>query len=322
MKYVAIVGVVLVVVGTLFALSVSLDSPKKIGISTWGSNEDYELNIQGFQDALKSEFGDEEIEFIIKNPNADKLAQVHIMNYFDDQNVDLIYTLTTPGTKIAQEIFNEKPIVFSIVTFPVEAKIVDSMKSSKNNLVGTSNYIDVEEQMKKITENTDVKELAFVHRTHEVNSLIQLSLFENYSEKHQISLIDVSASNLEELEERVNFVIDNVDGVYLACDTLIQTGGDIVTINIATENKKPSFSCVKSGVENGAVFGVVADNYRLGYESGLKAVQILNGEHPSNIQSSFSETQTIFVNKEAAELFEINFEGINTTWEYAGVLEK
>lgn len=322
MKYLAIVFVVLVVVGTLFALSISLDSPKKIGISTWGSNEDYQLNLQGFQDALKSEFGDEGIEFIIKNPNADKLSQLNIVKDFDKQNVDLVYTLTTPGTKIAQEILNEKPIVFSSVTFPVEAKIVDSMKSSKNNLVGTSNYIDAEEQIKKITENTDVKNLAFVHRTHEINSMIQLSLFENYLEKYQISLTEVPASNLEELEERVNFVIDSVDGVYLACDTLIQTGGDIIAINIATENKKPSFSCVKSGVENGAVFGIVADNYRLGYESGLKAVQILNGEHPSNIQSSFPEIQTIIVNKEAAELFEMNFEGIDTDLEYVGVLEK
>ena len=322
MKYVAIAGIIIAVAGIIVALGVSDDSVTKIGISTWGTSFEYDQNIQGFQDAIKSELEEDEIKFIIKNPNADKLAQLAIMNNFDDQNVDLVYTLTTPGTKIAQEIFKDKPIIFSVVTFPVEANIVDSMESSKNNIVGTSNYIDIEEQIKEIVKHSDVKNLAFVHRAHELNSLIQLSLFEKYAERYQINIINISASDLEEIEKSVNYVIDNLDGIYLACDTLIQTGGHEVVINIATEHKKPVFSCVKEGMHLGAVFGLISDSYSLGYESGLKAVRVLNGEEPSDIPSSFPLTHKVMVNKDAAEFLGMEFVDDHSHWIYGGVLER
>ena len=56
--------------------------------------------------------------------------------------MDLVYSLTTPGTAIVKEVLpSDTPIVFSIVTYPADAGLIESFEYSGNNLVGTSNYV-------------------------------------------------------------------------------------------------------------------------------------------------------------------------------------
>ena len=95
-------------------------------------------------------------------------VQREIVQSFIDAEVDLIFSITTPGTLIAKEMTSEIPIVFSVNTFPVESGVIDSLESSSNNLVGTRNYISVERQysaFERIYPNTET--LAFIHHKDE-----------------------------------------------------------------------------------------------------------------------------------------------------------
>lgn len=307
-KIVQIIGVIVVIV--VAAVSLVSISPQEdtiqIGISKWIEDDEYNNNIQGFKNALHEFLPDQDIRFTIKNSNADKTKQLEIAKEFSAGNVDLIYSLTTPGTTIIKKIIHNTPIVFSIVTFPQRAGLVETLESSKNNLVGTSNYMSIERQLEMIVILSDVKTLGFVHRENEVNSDIQFSEFQEMGSIYDIEIINLEAKNLVELEIILNDAIVNVDGFYQACDTLIQSGGEEIAINIAMAYHKPTFSCNKEGVQKGALAGEVADFYMLGYEAGKKAVDILNGKQPSDIPTSFQTEHNIMINQKTADFLEID----------------
>ena len=118
-----------------------------IGVARWGSNPEFGRSIEGFKQGL-AEHGyieGKNVRFIIKNPETDLNQQRQIIKSFIKAKVDLIFSLTTPGTIVAKEeterMKNPIPVVFSVCTYPVESNLIASLKSSENNLVGTRNYV-------------------------------------------------------------------------------------------------------------------------------------------------------------------------------------
>lgn len=275
-----------------------------VGIAQWASSSDYERNIQGFKEGLR-EAGYEEgknIKYIIKNPEGDFDAQVKIIEAFVKERVDLIYSLTTPGTLAAKSVTKDVPIVFSIVTYPVEAGVVDSLDSSGNNLTGTTNYVPASRQyffFEKIFPGT--KKLAFVHHKGEPNSQIQYEQFKEYLDKRKIAIVDIAAIDLEDMRQKLESNIGTVDATYSACDTLIQSGGAEVMGEVSKKYKKPSFTCLEDGVLKGAVMGDVADVYAIGKISGKKAALILQGIEPARIQIESPQGDNLIINKKVAK---------------------
>lgn len=281
----------------------------KIGIARWVESSDFDENIQGFKESLE-DYGfieGENIEYFEKNPNGDKLKQREIIQEFIEKDVDVIFSLTTPGTLIAKEMTQDIPIVFSIVTFPVGANIIESYESSGNNLVGTSNFIPVEKQLDLIFDITEAKSVGFLHRYGEPNSEIQFSQMRDYGQTKGIDVIKIDPSSLEEVEQIINQKISGVDVLYNACDTLVQSGAEEISIRIGLENNKPAFSCLKGGIKSGGLAGNVADPYTLGKLAGNKAVMILHGGDPSDIMSEKQKGDHIFVNSQTAKQLGIDF---------------
>ena len=283
------------------------DKPLKVGIARWVENDAYYENIAGFKESLESYgfFEGQNIQYIVEDPQADKSKQREIIQNFIDSDVDLIYSLTTPGTLIAQEMTSEIPIVFSIVTFPVGAGIIDSMESSGNNLVGTSNFVSTSKQIDLIIDISNPETIGFVHRLGEVNSKLQFDEMKLFANSKEINLIDISPSSLDDVHESVLSQIGSVDVLYTACDTLVQSGAEEIVITIGIKHEKPVFSCNKDGIQKGALAGNVADFKTIGYMAGSKAAIIFHGGNPSNLISEVQKGDHIFLNTDSAKKLNI-----------------
>lgn len=278
-----------------------------VGIARWGANAEFTRNVEGFKEGL-AENGyveGENVEFLIENPETDLDQQREIIQSFIDAEVDLIFSITTPGTLVAKEMTNEIPIVFSVNTFPVESGVIDSLESSGNNIVGTRNYIPVGRQynaFEKIYPDTNT--LAFVHRQDEPNSVAQHLEMKELLEKKGIEVIDIAAVDLTDMRTQLEANIDTVDSMFSACDTLTHSeGGEEVIIKLAKEHKKPSFACNKEGTLRGHLMGNVADFHVIGKISGRQASLILGGANPSSLLTESPAEDYLIINtKTAAEI--------------------
>jgi putative ABC transport system substrate-binding protein len=293
---------------TYFAFATSMGEKKIIGIARWDDSAEYSTNIQGFKDGLQR-MGYVEginVSYLVESAHSNASAQKEIIKDFIDKKVDMIYTLTTPGTLIAKNETRTIPIVFSIVLYPVDAGLIKNWYASENNLVGTSNHVSIEKQFSFYSELVPIKKVAFVHRQGEPNSQIQLEELKNYASENNMTVVDIAATDLKDLKEKISSSIDEVDSTYESCDTLVQNGGDLITTNVAISHKKPSFSCHQSGAENGALAADAPDFYKLGLVSGQKAGFVLQGIRPESLVSDVDANEYTIINLKTAQKLGLN----------------
>jgi len=280
-----------------------------IGIAGWNSDLTYGGNIDGFKDGL-TENGYVEgknVRFIIEASESDLEIQREIIESFVEAEVDLIYSLTTPGTLVAKDVTSKIPIVFSIVTYPVESGIIEALESSGNNLVGTRNYISIQRQYNQFEKlYPSTKALAFVHRKDEPNSVIQFDDMMIVLESKGIKMIDIAAVDMDDMRTQLESNINSIDSLFLACDTLINVGGEEVVIEISKKYKKPNFACLKGSVVKGALIGNVADFFNIGKISGRQASLILQGAKPSSLLTESPGEDYLIINTKAASEIGIN----------------
>ena len=289
---------------TLLSFTINAEQEKlTIGLSVWS---DYPESVRGFKDAL-AEGGfieGTDIEFLHRNALSNKESQQKIATEFFSRDVDMVYSLTTPGTVIIKKTLSEQtPIVFSIVTYPADAGLIESMEYSANNLVGTSNYVP-EKFFYEIIEGVfpHAKSVLVFHRYGEPNSKIQAVNLKRLIKKTGADVKIVSAKSLEDLEKKAKKYIDKLKPEVLVTttDTLMQNGGEEILAKIAKKSKLAILSSNKLGIEAGATLGPVADFKILGSVSGLMAVKILKESTlPTHIASKYMQPPLILVNKEA-----------------------
>lgn len=272
-----------------------------IGISEWRNTPDHLKIIQGFKDGL-AEAGFVEgknIRFIIKNPDSKIENQINIIQSFINQKVNLIYTLTTPGTLIAKGITKTTPIVFSDVTYPEESDIIDI--NQPNNLVGTQNHIAAPVQFyhfERLYPNT--KTLAFIHRMGDPDSEIQLKEYKHMLDKRNIKIVDIAAIDLDDLKNQLQ-KDHSFDALFLASDALSQAGGTEIIADFSLKNKIPGFSCDRIGVIKGLLVGYTVDQYAMGKIAGKKASFLLKGAAPSWLYTVAPLKGSLIINQNSAK---------------------
>src|SRR5665648_1098742 len=95
-----------------------------------------------------------------------------ICQSFSSQNYDLIIAIATPSAQAALGETTEIPIVFSAVTDPMAAELVDSLEVPGGNVTGTSDAVSAQKIMDLALEITpDIKTIGALYNSSEVNSV-------------------------------------------------------------------------------------------------------------------------------------------------------
>ncbi|OUS29959.1 hypothetical protein A9Q99_07830 [Gammaproteobacteria bacterium 45_16_T64] len=281
---------------------------KTVGISTWN---EYPTSVEGFIKglALGGFIEGKNITLIRRSSGADKDKQHRIAEEFKNLKVDLVYSLTTPGTVIIKnDLPPSIPIVFSIVTYPADSGLIESYDYSGNNLVGTSNFVPQHNFVKLLrTLLPNAKRASVFHRSGEPNSKLQAVNLKRLLGRDGIDVIDVEVSTLDEVERVALSHKGKTDVFITTTDTLMQGGGERRLIKVGNKLNMPIMSSNKKGIELGSSFGPVADFRVLGEISGRLAASILSGKaRPSDLASSVMETPLILVNRKSIEALNIS----------------
>ena len=281
--------------------------PYKIGLAVWTGYPD---SVRGFKDGLAAAglVEGDSLSFMLGEPGADKTLQRTVAESFKAAKVDLVYTLTTPGTTIIKEVMPpETPIVFSIVTYPADSGLIESFEYSGNNLVGPSNYVPLRHHMNLLKLILpDVSKVAIFHRKGEPNSKIQAASLTRLLKRATIEVIDQEAADIDQLRKMAQSLAGKVDAFITTTDTLMQSGGEQVLTEISLRHKIPILSSNKAGIEKGSSFGPVVDFYALGKISGTKAAQILlEGVKPDQLESEMQDPPLFLANRNSIQVLGI-----------------
>ena len=274
----------------------------KIGISQFVEHPALDSAREGFIEGLAEEgFTEENVEFIEQNAQADFATAQSIAQQFNGQNLDLILTIATPNAQAAANVITETPVLFTAVTDPLEAGLVDSMEVPGGNLTGTTDMNPVAKQIELIKEFIpELSDLGVLYNPGEVNSVVQVDLVKETTAEMGINLHEGTVSNSSEVSLAASSLVGDVDAIYVPTDNIIVSALPSV-LNITNQNNIPVFASENGQVRQGAIATLGIDYKLLGIQTGKMAAKVLNGANPAEMSVESSDELKLYLNTKAAE---------------------
>ncbi len=294
--------ILLFVITAFLTVSVSAQEEYRIGISQFVEHPALDDARDGFIEGLAEEgFTEENVEFLEQNAQADFATAQSIAQRFRSQDLDLILTIATPNAQAAANIIKDIPVMFTAVTDPVAAGIVDSMETPGANITGTTDMNPVGEQLELIREFIpEVSDIGILYNPGEVNSVVQVDIAKSKAEEMGVNLHEGTVSNSSEVGLAASSLVDKVDAFYVPTDNIIVSALPAV-LNITNSKNIPVFASESGQVEQGAIATLGIDYKLLGIQTGKMTARVLNGADTADMSVESSDQLKLYLNKKAAE---------------------
>ena len=277
----------------------------KIGIAQFLSVPPLDQARKGFIDALAKEgfVEGKNVEYDVDNPETDMSVTATIAKKFASQKKDLILAITTPMSQacVAATEDTNIPIIFSCVTDPLAAGIVNSWEKPGGRVTGASDWMDVGEQVKLGLEITPgVKKLGTIYNAGETNSRVQVKELKKAAAKLGFKVVEANASSSADVMAAAKSLMGRVDAIWLPTDNVV-VGSLEAVVKVCEDNKVPLFGSDVHQVKRGSIVSPGLDFYQVGMVTGRMAARVLKGESPGNIPVAKGVMGQLWVNPGAAE---------------------
>lgn len=265
-----------------------------IGISQLADHPALDGARQGFEDGLK-ELG-VNAKIVYQNAQGEIPNTVTISQKFVKDEVDLIYAIATSAAQSAKQATSEIPIIFSAVTDPVSAELVDSMEFPGGNITGTSDESPMDKQLQLFKDlDGNINKVGIIFNTGENNSPVQIDMAKEIGGTLGIEILEVGVSAINDIPQAVDSIIKKVDAIYTITDNMVASAINIVS-NKAIENNMVTVGAEDAHISGGILITDGLSYYELGKQSARMAKEILvDKKSPGDIPCEKSQnTKKVF----------------------------
>ena len=272
---------------------------QKIGIVQLESHGAGEDAAAGFKQALADNgFVDGETVTLIEQNGQNEQSNLEsIAQSFLSEEGDLICAVSTSTAQVMAAATGEIPIVGTAITNYEETRLVESNEAPGYNVTGTSDQNPIEKQGELLLQLVpDTKTIGIVYNASEVNSQLQVAHMTSYMQSHNVAVIESTFADINHMQQATQALVGQVEAIYLPTDNAVAASmAQVVTVAEAA----------KIPVEGGGIATYGIDYFKLGYQSGMMAVKILNGEaEPATMPIEFANEAelALVINKGEADL--------------------
>ncbi|WP_295627465.1 ABC transporter substrate-binding protein [uncultured Corynebacterium sp.] len=275
------------------------DDAYKIGINQLVQHPALDAATEGFKEAFDDAGVD--VEFDEQNANGEQSTALTIAQGFASDDLDLVLSVATPAAQATAQNIQDAPVLFTAVTDPVSAELIDSMEAPGGNVTGTSDVAPVDQQLDLLKELVpDAEKVGVVYASGEVNSQVQVDEAKKAAESRDLEIVTQTVTNVTEIPQAVQ-ALGDVDAFYVPTDNVV-VSGIASLVQAAESSQTPVIGAEAGTVEGGAVATLGIDYTELGRQTGEMALRILrDGEDPATMPVETAEDFTYMVNEDAAE---------------------
>ena len=277
----------------------------KVGIVQFvddASLNQIEAAIEAELDAKATELG-VKFDYTLYNGQADGTTLNQIGAELVSKGVDLIVPIATPAVKIMQSATEdtEIPIVFSAVSDPVGAGIVDSLDAPGGRITGTSDALNTKGLLDlMLAQNPDTKTVGLLYSKSEDSSKQPIEDAKAYLEGKGIRCVEKTGTTTDEVTSAVDALIaEKVDAVFTPTDNTIMTA-ELAIYEKFLNAKIPQYCGADSFALNGAFVGYGVDYTKLGTITADMVVQVLvDGKDPATLPVTTFDNGIAMINTES-----------------------
>jgi len=273
-----------------------------VGISQFVEHPSLDAAREGFLAALE-EGGyteGENLTLDYQNASGDQGTSTSIASNLATSGADLVLAIATPSAQGVAQAVTDTPVLFTAVTDPVDAGLVDSLESPGGNLTGTTDMNPVAEQIALIKQlDPEAKSVGIIYSSGETNSQVQVELAKEAAEAEGLEVVEKAVTGTSEVAQAAESF--NTDAIYVPTDNKVVAGLEAV-ISAAETKQIPLVAGEGDSVERGALITRGLDYEQLGRQTGEMALRILQeGADPATMAVESQEDTQLVVNLQAAE---------------------
>lgn len=276
----------------------------KIGIIKFIEHPSLDAARDGFVKELDAKGIDYELDEVSANGDISLIPT--LAQKYNNDEIDLIYAIATPTAQGAKNAITDKPIIFSAVTDPVGAGLVDSIEAPGGNVTGVSDYVNASDQIDEfLVLYPEIKTFGTLYNTSEQNSQVQVDDLKKILEEKGLSLEVIGINNINDIPQGVSALSPKIDAYFALTDNMIASAAPIVAENLI-KNNIPSLSSEEGQVKNGLLMSEGVSYEEQGVQAADIAIRIINGEEPKDISVEYYKNSKKLVNRKMAEALGID----------------
>lgn len=248
----------------------------------------------------------ENLEIDQQNAQGDQSNLQSIAQQFLSNDVEMIMAIATPAAQVMAANTEEIPIVATAITSFEQAGLVESNETPNTNVTGTHDMTPIAEQIDLLLQIVpDAKSIGTVYTSSEKNSQVQVGILKEVCEAKGLTVVERTVSTVNDIQQATQSLVEeNVDAVWLCTDNNVASAMPQV-VGVTDAAGIITVCAEESMVMSGGTITYGINFYQIGYDAGLMAAKILNGEAvPAEmpIQGPKQEDLKLVINPEAVEI--------------------
>ena len=307
----------LLVVGILLTSLISLHQLKadkkkdvfRIGISQFITHQSLDATREGFVDELAKQgyVEGENIEIDFQNAQGEQRNLKTISQQLAESS-DVVLAIATPSAQSLVNTTQTTPVIFSAVTDPVSAKLVESREHPGGNVTGTSDQssdaiLTQINLIKKVLPKA--KSIGILYTQSEPNSVVQKDEAKRLLEEKGFTVVEKTILDSNNVKAAAESLMAEVDMVFVPTDNIISSTMETVK-QVSIKHKVPVFGGSTEMIAVGGLYNYGTNYEELGRQTARMLIRILKGEKPENIAVELPEKLELHTNQEMADALGID----------------
>ena len=307
----------LLVVGILLLSLISLHQLKadkkkdvfRIGISQFITHQSLDATREGFVDELAKQgyIEGENIEIDLQNAQGEQRNLKTISQQLAESS-DVVLAIATPSAQSLANTTQTTPVIFSAVTDPVSAKLVESREHPGGNVTGTSDQSSdaISTQINLIKKVLPkAKTIGILYTQSEPNSVVQKDEAKRLLEEKGFTVVEKTILDSNNVKAAAESLMAEVDMIFVPTDNIISSTMETVK-QVSIKHKVPVFGGSTEMVAVGGLYNYGTNYEELGRQTARMLVRVLKGEKPENIAVELPEKLELHTNQEMADALGID----------------
>ncbi|HEM4283094.1 TPA: ABC transporter substrate-binding protein [Streptococcus suis] len=274
----------------------------KVGVLQYMEHESLTAAREGFAAELEANGYKEGEKLVLDYQNAqgDQSNLQTISEQLIDGN-DIVLAIATPSAQSLATVSTETPIVFTAVTDPLSADLVESIEKPGGLLTGTSDQAPIDKQVELLGQAVpDAKTVGILYTTSERNSEVQVEQAKELLEKAGYKVIVKGITSSNEVQDATTSLMKDVDALFIPTDNTVASTMTMIG-ELSVEHKVPVIGGSTDMVDEGGLLTYGTNYEALGRQTAKMAIKIIEGANVSETAVEYPETVSLHVNEEIAQ---------------------
>ena len=281
----------------------------RIGISQFITHQSLDATREGFVDELAKQgyVEGKNIEIDLQNAQGEQRNLKTISQQLAESS-DVVLAIATPSAQSLANTTQTTPVIFSAVTDPVSAKLVESREHPGGNVTGTSDQSSdaISTQINLIKKVLPkAKTIGILYTQSEPNSVVQKDEAKRLLEEKGFTVVEKTILNSNNVKAAAESLMAEVDMVFVPTDNIISSTMETVK-QVSIKHKVPVFGGSTEMIAVGGLYNYGTNYEELGRQTARMLVRVLKGEKPENIAVELPEKLELHTNQEMADALGID----------------